>query len=62
MMLDEAKNLKNVFISNRNEIAKGRSEREKKSSKRNYKKSVQQYNEFNKIIKQNRYYIYEFWE
>ena len=52
-MLDEAKNLQNVFISNRNEIAK-------KSSKINYKKSVQQYNEFNKIIKQNRYYIYEF--
>ena len=61
-MLDEAKNLQNVFISNRNEIAKGRSERAKKSSKRNYKKSVQQCNEFNKIIKQNRYYIYEFWE
>ena len=31
-MLDEAKNLQNVFISNRNEITKGRSERAKKSS------------------------------
>ena len=25
-------------------------------------KSVQQYNEFNKVIKQNGYYIYEFWK
>ena len=29
------------------------------SRKRNYKKSIQQYNEFNKAIKQNGYYIYE---
>ena len=26
------------------------------------KKSIKQYNEFNKVIKQNGYYIYEFWE
>ena len=26
------------------------------------KKSIQQYNEFNKVIKQNWYYIYEFWK
>ena len=25
-------------------------------------KSIQQYNEFNKVIKQKEYYIYEFWE
>ena len=25
-------------------------------------KSIQQENEFNKVIKQNGYYIYEFWE
>ena len=25
------------------------------------KKCIQQYNEFNKVIKQNGYYIYEFW-
>ena len=25
------------------------------------KKSIQQYSEFNKVIKQNGYYIYEFW-
>ena len=31
-------------------------------SKRNYWESMQQYNEFNEVIKQNRYYIYEFWE
>ena len=30
------------------------------SRKRNYWKSIQQYNEFNKVIKQNEYYIYEF--
>ena len=32
------------------------------SRKINYYKSIQQYNEFNKLIKQNEYYIYEFWE
>ena len=26
------------------------------------KKSIQQYNEFNKVIKQNEYYIYKLWE
>ena len=26
------------------------------------KKCIQQYNEFNKVIKQNWYYIYEFWK
>ena len=31
-------------------------------AKKNYWKSIQQYNEFNKVIKQNGYYIYEFWE
>ena len=30
------------------------------SSKINYQKSVEQYNEFNKGIMQNGYYIYEF--
>ena len=30
--------------------------------KRNYWKSIQQDNRFNKIVKQNRYYIYEFCE
>ena len=25
-------------------------------------KYIQQHNEFNKVIKQNGYYIYEFWE
>ena len=28
------------------------------SSKRNYEKAIQQYNEFNKVIKQNGYTIY----
>ena len=32
------------------------------SSKRNYYKSIQQYDEFNKVIKQNAYCIYEFWK
>ena len=30
------------------------------SRKRNYQKSIQQYNKFNKVIKHNGYYIYEF--
>ena len=29
------------------------------SSKKKKKKSIQQYNEFNKVIKENRSYIYE---
>ena len=28
--------------------------------RRNYEKAIQHNNEFNKVIKQNRYYIYEF--
>ena len=31
-----------------------------REKERNYEKSLQQYNEFNKVIKQNGYYIYEF--
>ena len=27
----------------------------------NYQKSIQQYNEFNKVVIQNRYFIYQFW-
>ena len=30
--------------------------------KRNYWKSKSQYNKFNKVIKQTRYYIYKFWK
>ena len=32
------------------------------SRPRSYQKSIQQYNEFNKVIKQNGNYIFEFWE
>ena len=31
-----------------------------RGKERNYEKSLEQYNEFNKVIKQNGYYIYEF--
>ena len=31
-------------------------------SKWNYKKGIQENNEFNKVVKQNGYNIYEFWE
>ena len=29
---------------------------------KNLSKNIQQYDEFNKVIKQNRYYIYDSWE
>ena len=30
--------------------------------RKGYLKSIQQYNQFNKVIKQSGYYIYVFWE